>query len=216
MANLRTDYKDDILNAEVNTRRKYQMITNEDGTVSFVDVTEYSQEGDLFGALAVNAIAEAVNQATTSANDAASVASTAQSTADSAVSAASTAQSTANTAKTNAATAQSTANTAKTNASNAQTTANNAYNLAAAKKNIAVVAHTIYLNAPQYNAAGGTVDIGVSGWTPFAVAGYASFTIMAKPSALYISGNSLHYNVGPREDNYAIDGNFTVYVAYYQ
>ena len=58
---LKTDYKDDVLDTSKNTQRKYQMIQNEDGTVSFVDVTEYSQTGDSFGAKDVNEIAEAFN-----------------------------------------------------------------------------------------------------------------------------------------------------------
>ena len=60
MVDLRTDYKDDVLDTSVNTQRKYQMTTNEDGTVSFTDVTEYSQVGDTFGAADVNAMNEAV------------------------------------------------------------------------------------------------------------------------------------------------------------
>lgn len=62
MANLRTDYKDDVLDTSVNTQRKYQMIENEDETVSFVDVTEYLQEGDRFGAADVNVINEAISE----------------------------------------------------------------------------------------------------------------------------------------------------------
>lgn len=58
MADLKTDYKDDVLDTEVNELRKYQMIQNEDGTVSFVDVTEYLQVGDSFGSVDVNAITE--------------------------------------------------------------------------------------------------------------------------------------------------------------
>lgn len=58
---LKTDYKDDVLNAEVNTQRKYQMITNDDGTVSFIDVTDYSQVGDSFGSLDINSTNEAIN-----------------------------------------------------------------------------------------------------------------------------------------------------------
>ena len=54
MADLRTDYKDDVLDTEVNELRKYQMIQNEDGTVSFVDVTEYLQVGDSFGSADIN------------------------------------------------------------------------------------------------------------------------------------------------------------------
>ena len=62
MANLKTNYKDDVLNTEVNERRKYQMIQNDDGTVSFVDVTDYSQVGDSFGALDINATNEKCNE----------------------------------------------------------------------------------------------------------------------------------------------------------
>lgn len=62
MANLKTTYKDDVLNTTKNTKRKFNMITNSDGTVSFEDVTEYSQVGDSFGAADVNAITEACNE----------------------------------------------------------------------------------------------------------------------------------------------------------
>lgn len=62
MADLKITYKDDILDTSVNERRKYQMIQNEDGTVSFVDVTEYSQEGDSFGSLDINATNLAINE----------------------------------------------------------------------------------------------------------------------------------------------------------
>lgn len=61
MAQLRTDYKDQILDASVNTQRKYRQVDNGDGTVSFVDVTEYSQQGDSFGAGDVNATNVVVN-----------------------------------------------------------------------------------------------------------------------------------------------------------
>ena len=61
MADLRTDYKDDILDLTQNTQRKYRMITNDDGTVSFEDVTAYSQVGDSFGAADVNTITNALN-----------------------------------------------------------------------------------------------------------------------------------------------------------
>jgi hypothetical protein len=37
------------------------MITNQDGTVSFEDVTEYTQQGDSFGASDLNAMAHAIN-----------------------------------------------------------------------------------------------------------------------------------------------------------
>lgn len=63
MANLRTDYKDDVLDTSVNTKRKYNMITNSDGTVSFEDATAYSQNGDSFGAADINSANEEVNNA---------------------------------------------------------------------------------------------------------------------------------------------------------
>lgn len=62
MADLRTNYKDDILNADKNQLRKYQMITNDDGTVSFVDVTTYSQVGDNFSAIDINSTNTKVNE----------------------------------------------------------------------------------------------------------------------------------------------------------
>jgi hypothetical protein len=48
MATLRTNYKDDILAAAMDGKRQYQMIQNGNGTVSFVDVTDYTQNGDTF------------------------------------------------------------------------------------------------------------------------------------------------------------------------
>ena len=69
MANLKTNYKDDVLNTEVNERRKYQMIQNDDGTVSFVDVTDYSQVGDSFGALDINATNEKCNEINSNLNN---------------------------------------------------------------------------------------------------------------------------------------------------
>ena len=59
---LPVDFQDDILAESMNGRRKYQMITNSDGTVSFVDVTEYTQVGSNFGQAQVNATNEAVNE----------------------------------------------------------------------------------------------------------------------------------------------------------
>lgn len=50
MENLSTDYKDDILDTEINTKRRYRMTTNADGTVSFTDETSYAQTGTQFGA----------------------------------------------------------------------------------------------------------------------------------------------------------------------
>ena len=60
--NLKTAYKDDVLDTKQNTKRKFHMIQNEDGTVSFEDVTVYLQVGDSFGAADVNVITEALNE----------------------------------------------------------------------------------------------------------------------------------------------------------
>lgn len=61
MAILKTDYKDDILDTSQNTKRKYAMTENQDNTVSFDDETEYTQEGDNFGAQDINATNAQVN-----------------------------------------------------------------------------------------------------------------------------------------------------------
>ena len=57
---LKTDYKNYVL-PDGTTLKKYQMINNEDGTVSFQDVTEYTQQGDRFGADDINATNAEVN-----------------------------------------------------------------------------------------------------------------------------------------------------------
>ena len=59
MAALRTDYIDDVFTGN----RKYRMVNNADGTVSFVDVTEYVQTGDTYGAAEINAQNDAINKA---------------------------------------------------------------------------------------------------------------------------------------------------------
>lgn len=59
---LSTNYKDDILNVSTEGKRKYRMNYNDDGTVSFVDVTPYDQEGSDYGAGDINLANEAVNQ----------------------------------------------------------------------------------------------------------------------------------------------------------
>lgn len=61
MAELRTDYVDDVLDTSKNTIRKYKQIQNSDGTVSFVDVTEYLTVGTKFGAKDINDITKANN-----------------------------------------------------------------------------------------------------------------------------------------------------------
>lgn len=61
MADLPTNLKDDILDSSVNTRRKYRMIENGDGTYSFEDLTEYNQVGDEYGAGLINETNRQVN-----------------------------------------------------------------------------------------------------------------------------------------------------------
>lgn len=62
MAELPTNFKDDILAEAMGGRRRYQMIQNEDGTVSFVDVTQYEQIGSDFGQAEINQTNEEVNK----------------------------------------------------------------------------------------------------------------------------------------------------------
>lgn len=59
---LKTDYKDAIPASGTGTLRKYQQINNADGTVSFQDVTEYSQVGDKAQASVFNVICDAINK----------------------------------------------------------------------------------------------------------------------------------------------------------
>lgn len=68
MAELRTDYVDDVLDTSKNTIRKYKQIQNSDGTVSFVDVTEYLTVGTEFGAKDINDITKANNDLNDSLN----------------------------------------------------------------------------------------------------------------------------------------------------
>jgi hypothetical protein len=55
---LKTDYKDDGFAGN----RKYRMITNADGTMSFEDVTPYDPVGDSFGALDINQTNTEINK----------------------------------------------------------------------------------------------------------------------------------------------------------
>ena len=57
---LRTDFKDSVLK-NTSGSKKYKMTNNSDNTVSFTDVTEYSQEGSSYGAKEVNEEREAIN-----------------------------------------------------------------------------------------------------------------------------------------------------------
>lgn len=57
---LRTDFKDSVLK-NTTENKKYKMTSNSDNTVSFTDVTEYSQEGSSYGAKEINEEREAIN-----------------------------------------------------------------------------------------------------------------------------------------------------------
>ena len=59
---LPTNYRDDILNSSAEGKRKYVMSYNQDGTVSFEDVTPYEQVGSDFGAGDINTANEAINE----------------------------------------------------------------------------------------------------------------------------------------------------------
>ena len=54
---LKTNYKDAVYTGS----RKYTPTNNADGTISLVDATAYSTEGDVFGAADINATNQAVN-----------------------------------------------------------------------------------------------------------------------------------------------------------
>ena len=58
---LKTNYKDYQFQ-EGQTLRKYQEISNNDGTISLRDVTSYQQEGDRFSASDINSTNAKVNK----------------------------------------------------------------------------------------------------------------------------------------------------------
>lgn len=62
MSALPTNYVDAVLDATANTRRKYNLIENGDGTVSLEEVTTYTRVGSNFGASDINHTNEVVNQ----------------------------------------------------------------------------------------------------------------------------------------------------------
>lgn len=69
MADLKTNYVDDELDTSKNTKRKYNLINNPDGTVSLEDVTEYLTVGTTFGAADSNAITMEINKISASLGD---------------------------------------------------------------------------------------------------------------------------------------------------
>ena len=60
-ATLPVNFKDDILNAGMDGKRKFTITQNTDGTYSIEDVTEYDQIGSNFGSAQINATNTAVN-----------------------------------------------------------------------------------------------------------------------------------------------------------
>lgn len=62
MADLKTDYLDDILDVSANEQRKYDMVTNSDGTISLLDQTVYMQQGSSLGAKDMNATNTLLNE----------------------------------------------------------------------------------------------------------------------------------------------------------
>ncbi len=59
---LPTNYKDDVLATSMGKKRRYNLIQNDDGTISLEDATEYTQVGDNYGAAQLNATNQAVNE----------------------------------------------------------------------------------------------------------------------------------------------------------
>ena len=62
MADLKTNYKDDIPAESENEKRRYNVIHNADGTITLEDATEYTQKGDDFGSADINATNTRVNE----------------------------------------------------------------------------------------------------------------------------------------------------------
>lgn len=155
--NLPTNYKDAIWNGN----RKYRQINNSDGTVSFEDVTVYSQKEDsFFGADDANQMNAGMNELAKnmeSVEKNAQAAKTAAETATAKATAAGNSQSAAASSASAAASSASTASSKATAASNSQTAAANSATAAAASateaKNSADKAGTmLYTGAGAHNA----------------------------------------------------------------
>ena len=172
--NLPTDYKDAVWNGN----RKYRQINNSDGTVSFEDVTEYTQkENSFFGAAeanqmnaAMNELAGNIDSVEENAKAAAASAETAGNKATSAANSASAAESSktaAATSATNAANSATTATQKATAAGNSQTAAANSATAAAnsaaeAKENAELAAALLYTGAGAHNAIYRGKNLGTS------------------------------------------------------
>lgn len=154
---LPTDYKDAIWNGS----RKYKMTTNSDGTVSFEDVTEYSQkENSFFGADEANAMNAGMNELAENMESVATNAQLAKTSAETATtkaSAAATSASQAESSKNSAASSASTATTKASAAASSQTAAANSATQAAAsaaeaKSSADTAATMLYSGAGAHNA----------------------------------------------------------------
>lgn len=154
---LPTDYQDAVWNGN----RKYRMITNSDGTVSFEDVTEYSQkEYSFFGADEANAMNAGMNELAENMETVATNAQLAKTSADTATTKATEAANSATAAansQTEAANSASIATSKATEAANSQTEAANSATEAATSateaQNSADVAKTLlYAGAGAHNA----------------------------------------------------------------
>ena len=172
--NLPTNYTDAIWSG----LRKYALINNDDGTVSFSDVTVYTQkENSFFGAADANAMNAAMNElagnmdtiaekatvATQKATEAASSASSAASSASTATTAKNNASNSASSASSSATTASQKATAAANSATAAANSASSASESATAAQTSAAKVNTLLFdNAGAHNAIYRGKNLGTS------------------------------------------------------
>lgn len=172
--NLPTDYEDAVWNG----LKKYAQVNNEDGTVSFKDMTVYTKkEKSFFGAADANAMNAAMNQLAgnmDTISQKATQATNAASTATTKASEAATSAQNAENAKTAAASSASSASSSATTASQKATAAGNAQTAAAnsaaaaaesateAQESAALTAALLYNNAGAHNAIYRGKNLGTS------------------------------------------------------
>ena len=172
--NLPTNYKDAVWSG----LRKYTQIDNDDGTVSFKDMTVYTQkENSFFGAADANQMNTAMNElatnitgvaqnaaaANTAAETAASKATAAAASATNAANFASAAANAKSSATSSASSASTSASTASSKATAAATSATNAANSATAAANSAAKLDTLlYNNAGAHNSIYRGKNLGTS------------------------------------------------------
>ena len=172
--NLPTDYEDAVWNG----LKKYAQVNNEDGTVSFKDMTVYTKkEKSFFGAADANAMNAAMNrlagnmdtisqkatQATNAASTATTKASEAATSAQNAESAKTAAASSASSASSSATTASQKATAAANSATAASGSATSAANSAqAAQESATELAALLFNNAGAHNAIYRGKNLGTS------------------------------------------------------